>query len=88
MLAIYKYPLEVTYKQTLHLPKLAKILTVNVQHEQPVLWALVNPANETEERYFETFGTGEGIPTESPRKYIATYFMVEGSLVFHVFECP
>jgi hypothetical protein len=87
--SIYKYPLEVTDRNILHLPKDAEILCVQNQLEQPCLWALVNPMEEIiEERLFETFGTGHPVWCDMgiERKYIGTYQMSGGSLVFHVFE--
>lgn len=37
---IYKYPLEITDKQSVEMPISAEILTVQIQKEKPFLWAL------------------------------------------------
>lgn len=66
----------------------AEILTVQTQDEEPCIWALVNPENSIEKRYIEVFGTGHHVPCDMgiERKYIGTFQLRGGSLVFHVFE--
>lgn len=73
---------------TISMPKEAEILTVQMQGEFPCIWAMVNPESEKEDRSFEIFGTGEGIPSDigAERKYIGTFQLNEGQLVFHLFE--
>jgi len=84
---IWKYELNTTDVQKLGMPKGAEILTVQTQFDKPCLWALVNPDAEKETRGFMTYGTGHTIPTEPyPHKYIGTYQLNSGVLVFHVFE--
>jgi hypothetical protein len=92
MRAINKYRLEpgngVT---TLKMPVGAEILTVQVQRELPVLWALVERTNDTVERTFVTVPTGPRLPSEvasmlQGRSYIGTYQMASGDYVGHVFE--
>jgi hypothetical protein len=76
------------YDFTLEMPKDAEILTVQTQNEKPCIWALVNPENDKELRYFEVYGTGHGIHYDMgiERKYINTFQLDDGSLVFHLFE--
>lgn len=84
---IWKY--QVNPKITkFNMPKGAEILTVQNQNGIPCIWALVNPENEEEERYFEVFGTGHDVPVDIgiERKYINTFQLEGGSLVFHLFE--
>lgn len=85
---IWKFQLKITDKQFIHMPIGAEILTVQSQYGQPCLWALVNPDELKEERCIETFGTGHPVPVGmgGSRKYISTYQMAGGALVFHVFE--
>ena len=85
---IWKYKLTNSSRQTLFLPKGAKILTVQVQNIEVVLWVLVNPDNETEERIIIMFGTGNPIDTIFNEKiaYIGTFQINNGNLVYHVFE--
>lgn len=84
---IFKYPFKVQDKITIVLPKDAEILTVQTQRDNPCIWALVDPNNKTEERYFEIFGTGHEVYEDMgiERRYINTFQMQSG-LVWHLFE--
>ena len=81
MKTIYKYTLD-SKDCTLHLPKGAEILTIQLQNGIPTLWALVNPMTVTEERHICIVGTGWQV--EDNMKYITTY--MDGYFVWHVFE--
>jgi len=85
---IWKYELKVTAGQNILMPIGAEILTVQMQGGTPYLWGLVNPKAETESRSIEMFGTGNPVlyNTGVSRKYISTFQMQNGGLVFHVFE--
>jgi hypothetical protein len=85
---IWKYTLDVVDVQTIKIPKGAEILTVQMQDSFPCLWVLVDPTAHLESRIFEIFGTGNPITSDmgTSRKYIATFQLNEGRLVFHVFE--
>lgn len=88
---IWKYELETTDIQKLELPKGAEILTVQVQKGIPCLWALVDPSIEIpkERRVIAIFGTGNfinSIAHFSGMKYIATYQLLAGNFIGHVFE--
>ncbi len=83
---IYKWPLQVVYTQILEMPANAKILTVQMQHDTPCLWALFDETTSgLENRHIAIYGTGNPMPNE-PGTYIATFQIAKGSLVFHVFE--
>jgi hypothetical protein len=88
MKTIYKYPLDGSYHNIIPMHNDAQILCVQVQDGIPCLWALVDPATGFSERHFETFGTGHVIPDKIGvyRRYIGTYQLLDGHLVFHVFE--
>ena len=80
---IWKFQLE----PVISMPKGAEILTVQTQAGTPFVWALVNPEAENEYRYFDIFGTGHNVPVGTEvMKYVATYQLHGGNLVFHVFE--
>ena len=85
---IWKFQLEVTDKQFIRMPKEAELLSVQTQNETPCLWALVNPNSPTEERCFEVFGTGHPVHCDMgiDRKFIGTFQLQGGVLVFHLFE--
>lgn len=83
---IWKYSLQLTDLQSLSLPQGAEILTVQAQGGGLYLWAIVDPARETEERVIGIIGTGNPVITggDIDRRYIAT--VQRGSFVWHVFE--
>jgi hypothetical protein len=81
---IWKYPLQPDVT-TLDMPQGAQVLTVQVQGNRPVLWALVDPCQLKRKRRFAVFGTGHDIPDEVG-KYIGTFQLLDGGLVFHLFE--
>ncbi len=86
MIAIYKYELNIDDDIPIKLPKGAKILTVNLQNNNPFIWAEVDVTAELEERSFVMFGTGQSIMPEILAKlnYIGTIF--PGPFVFHVYQ--
>jgi hypothetical protein len=85
---IYKYPLTVINPQTITMPEGAEILAVQVQYDNPCLWALVNPERPDTDYIVETFGTGQPIYCDIgvERRHLGTYQVHDGDLVFHVFE--
>jgi len=88
MKSIWKFKLENSDTQSIEMPKNAKILTIQEQLGDICLWAMVDTEKKTETRHFEIFGTGESIYCDMgiERKYIGTYQLREGRLVFHIFE--
>ncbi len=86
MKTIYKYPLKTIDTQEVILPNGHEILTVQEQHGEIQMWVLIDTARTRERVIIETFGTGHQIKNLSERKYIATYQLEGGDLVFHVFE--
>lgn len=87
MKKIFKYPLEITDTQFVELPLGAEILTAQIQGSQLCLWAIVNTLPEAvkKNRRIEIIGTGNPMPT-GDLKYISTFQMYDGGLVFHAFE--
>ena len=85
---IWKFEIQITYKQHIKMPKGAEILSVQVQNGIPYLWALVDPDAEIEERCIEVFGIGNPIQqfSDTQRKYVGTFQMHFGKLVWHLFE--
>lgn len=89
--SIFKYRLEIIdEQQIIALPKNAKILTVQNQHDEIYFWALVSQnSSTTENKTFQIFATG-GLMEQAPNieyKYISTVQLFNGSLVYHIFEC-
>lgn len=83
---IYKYQLETTDVQQIQMPQGSEILCIQTQEETPYIWALVDPNATVTKRTFEIFGTGHNVPENANRKYIGTYQLQGGQLVFHCFE--
>lgn len=79
---IYKYKIPIEDEIIIDLPKGAKILTVQVQNEQPCIWAIVDPLQPFEKRNLYLYGTG--MTVTHCESYIGTFQIYE--LVFHLFE--
>lgn len=84
---IWKYAITPNQKHLI-LPLDAEILAVQTQNNEPFIWCLVDPNEELESRYFEIYGTGHQIHYDmgTERKYIGTFQLNNGDLVFHLFE--
>jgi hypothetical protein len=83
---IWKYELTPD-KLSIEMPKDAEILSVQMQNDIPCVWALVNPENKVKEKVIEIFGTGHEMYCDGiSRKFIGTFQMHGGLLVFHLFE--
>lgn len=86
---IWKFKFKTDNYFTLDMPIGAEILTVQIQSNlNPCIWALVDPSQELETRFFEVYGTGQDIDCNisGKRKYIGTYQFYNGDLIFHLFE--
>lgn len=81
MKTVHKYELK-SHDASIKLPLGAEILTVQLQNDRPVLWALIDPGNELVDRFISIVGTGWDV--EDSMKYICTY--PDGYMVWHVFE--
>lgn len=93
MKTIYKYPIYPTRSQILKIPFGARILSVQVVENQPVIYALVDSEKEPVPFTFFVFGTGwdleegktwgSGLPLSI--HYVGTFQQPEEKLVWHVF---
>jgi hypothetical protein len=86
MKTIYKYQLSITDIQSIKMPQGAEILSIQCQDNSPCVWALVDTDNLKEDRSFLMYGTGNPVDENYKKKYIGTFMMYSGSLVFHCFE--
>lgn len=84
MKTIFKYPLKVRGEQIVNMPVGAQPLSVQVQHGTPCLWALIDPQADPRDHVVSMYGTGHPILL-SPGKFVDTYQLEDGDLVFHVF---
>lgn len=87
---IYKYPVRITDVFSIDMPAGAQLLRAMAQGDSPQLWALVDPERRTDRRYFRLVGTGHPIDdaTAERLKYVDTFMLEDGALVFHLFETP
>lgn len=85
---IFKYPIDIQHKQTVSMPDGARILCVQMQGDQPMLWALVNDDVPPEPREIHVRGTGHDATGIEHMRYIGTVQMAGAAFVFHVFESP
>lgn len=80
---IYKYSVPMEDEFEIKMPEHSKILSFQVQNEQPMLWALVDPDTPTVLKQFHIFGTGNPI-----KAWIGNYIgtiQLHG-YVWHLFE--
>ena len=83
-MTIWKFTLKAG-ETMLRMPAGAQVLTVQEQHGQPQLWAMVEPLMPKVDRLFRIYGTGHEI-LAGARTYIDTFQIEGGASVFHVFE--
>lgn len=84
---IWKYKIEPTDFIELPIPTTAEILSVQMQNGDPCLWVKLDPSHViTKPRKFRLYGTGHEIKEGEKHKFIGTFQIMEGRLVFHLFE--
>ena len=89
---VYKFPLSTTclgdgvFKAEVSMPEDSRVLTVEMQHTQICLWALVDiELTHTVTRQFEVYGTGRDIKYKPENlEYVGTVH--PEPFVWHVFE--
>lgn len=89
MKKIYKFKLTAHQKQSVAMPKNAKILHADEQHGEICIWAELDPDDKDyRARMFEVFGTGHEMneEPETKRVHIGTVKLQGGALIFHVYE--
>lgn len=82
---IWKFGIPIEDSFMIEMPRNAHVLTVATQQDGPQMWAYVDPKAARELRRFLLVGTGHDIDVGAGR-YIGTFQMQQGTLVFHVFE--
>lgn len=88
---IYKYPLwsttDVARYRAIAVPRGAKLLTVQIQHDVACLWAVVDPKAPTATLDVYTFGTGSAISTDllAMLTYLGTVQADGGDLIWHIY---
>lgn len=86
MKTIYKYTLIFADEQEVQIPEGAEFLNLQLQRGNVVMWFLVDPENEKVTKKVATYGTGHPLRSEIHlSKYLGSYQLCDGDLVFHVF---
>jgi hypothetical protein len=83
MMTVYKYLIG-PGASGFQMPRGAKPLAVQMQGNEPMLWALVDPTAPLNWCEVYCYGTGHDIP-DDPGEYVGTFQMAGGSLVWHAF---
>lgn len=84
MNVIYKYPFEISNTVEIEIPSDAEILTVRMQGDMPCLWVRCENTLSLQRRIIHIRGTGQS--ADGLGRYIGTFEMAAGLLVFHAFE--
>ena len=83
---IWKYPLELTDEQVIHVPRSPQFLSCQIQNGKPCIWALVDPELRSKAISVYVVGTGNPVPEGvADADFMGTVQMAGGSLVWHVF---
>lgn len=80
---IFKYPVSMLDDWWIHMHEGAEILCVQMQYQEPFIWAIVDDSKPFEDRRFHVRTTGEMF-TGTEGDYVGTF--QNGPLVFHLFE--
>jgi len=82
MIVVWKFEFPLANEFVLQMPIGARPVTAVFQNGRPCMWAIVNPDESTEDRFFAIRGTGKGLSGKS--SYLTTF--LDGSFVWHLFE--
>lgn len=82
---IWKYVLSMADEQTIESPVGAQFLSLQLQHGEPTIWLLCDETREMGTTKVGIFGTGNPMP-DHPGKYLGTFQLSDGRLVFHAFQ--
>jgi hypothetical protein len=84
--SIWKFPILVADEFIIDMPSGARLLDVQVQAEEPMLWAVVDPKAPVVQRKFSLRGTGHDASDLSAMPHVGTFQLRGGGLVFHLFD--
>lgn len=84
-MVIWKSKLQISDRQIIEVPSGATMLTSQIQKDELVLWYQCIESSAKVTRTIAIYGTGNPMPS-NPGKYISTFQIQNGDLVFHVYE--
>ncbi len=85
MKTVHKFTLKTEDFQLIEMSRGARILCVEVQFGRVCIWAEVDTELSLLDRKIHTVSTGGPMPVV-PLRYIGTYQLSGGSLIYHVYE--
>ena len=85
MQTIWKYPIPAEDSFTLELPDMAQPLCVQTQQGTPYLWVLLDSTYRTRPWQFYVLNTGQPVGERRLGRYLGTFQLEAGTLVFHCF---
>lgn len=84
---IWKFELAPEDRQSVIMPRGARIISAGAQGDRICVWAVVDPLRATHPRGFLIVGTGHALNSEG-WDFVDTVQLADGALVFHVFAAP
>lgn len=88
MMTIHKFPVEPGVF-TVALPRHARVLSVQTQKGHPVMWVYLDDdpdLSTKEDRRFVAVGTGHNCEVVRNMRFVGTFQLDGGELIFHLFE--
>jgi hypothetical protein len=85
MMRVFKYPIPIQDEVQIQMPSTGTILSVQEQHGEVVLWALVDDEKPLTPMKFRVVGTGHPIEDADDLVYVGSVQQAGGALVWHVF---
>jgi hypothetical protein len=85
MITIYKYGFQITDKFVIPMFAGAEILSVQSQGNNPKIWAMVDTEKPLVDFTFHLRGTGHNCDGMQGKKYVGTFQLGDGAIIFHLF---
>lgn len=85
MKKIFKYPIPIQDHFAVQMPIGAKVLCVQVQHGNPYIWVIVDERMPITPYQFRLRGTGHNCTDCDESRYVGTFQLNDGYLIFHLF---
>lgn len=83
---IHKYPVQVEDSFEVRMPAGARVIAVQVQDGDPVMWAVLDENAFDFTRTFRVVGTGQSFDDCHLCKHVGTFQLEGGAFVGHLFE--